>query len=337
MNYVLTTFAQEQVDKYLARIAALNGVAVDKLHKTFAVAPAPQQSLEKAIQESVDFFKLIQNIGVVNQKGDKLGLAVASIMASRTNTGAGNRRNPQDRTSFNEDKYECVFTEYDSSLPYAKLDAWAHLRNFQQVAAMALAIAQALTIIMVGFNGTGVVAQTNSITNPLGQDVNIGWLEKIRLFAPTNHLSGMVIKAAGGGDYRTLDGLVTDMRQTLIHPRYRNDPQMVAIIGRGLMNAEMLELVDNQSAATEKLAADVIVKNSRVGGLPWKDVPHFPDDAVLITRPDNLSRYYQLSGRRRHVKDEPEYSRLASYDSSNDAYVVEEYECAALADGITRA
>ena len=54
----------------------------------------------------------------------------------------------------------------------------------------------------------------------------------------------------------------------------------------------------------------------------------------MITKLSNLSIYWQEETRRRHLKDEPEYDRIANYESVNEAYVVEEYELAVLVENI---
>jgi len=73
----------------------------------------------------------------------------------------------------------------------------------------------------------------------------------------------------------------------------------------------------------------------RLGGLPGVTVPYFPDGAVLITRLDNLSLYFQNGARRRAVIDNPKKDQIEHYESSNDAYVVEDYGLAALVENIT--
>ena len=54
-------------------------------------------------------------------------------------------------------------------------------------------------------------------------------------------------------------------------------------------------------------------------------VPYFPDNAILITRFDNVSIYFQENARRRRVVDEARRNRIENNESSNDAYVVEEF------------
>lgn len=57
-------------------------------------------------------------------------------------------------------------------------------------------------------------------------------------------------------------------------------------------------------------------------------VPYFPADQLLITTLKNLSIYNQEGTTRRRLVDEPEYDRIANYESVNLDYVVEDYELA---------
>ncbi|MCD8672360.1 P2 family phage major capsid protein, partial [Klebsiella pneumoniae] len=64
-------------------------------------------------------------------------------------------------------------------------------------------------------------------------------------------------------------------------------------------------------------------------------VPGIPEDVVLITNLKNLSVYYQKGSLRRSIREEPQYNRVATYQSSNDDYVIEEYGMIAMIDGVT--
>ena len=77
------------------------------------------------------------------------------------------------------------------------------------------------------------------------------------------------------------------------------------------------------------------VASQRIGGLKAITVPYFPADKMLITRLDNLSLYYQTGARRRTILDNARRDRIENYESSNDAYVVEDLGCAALVENIT--
>ena len=322
---------------YTAQVAALNGVAsaVEK----FTVTPSVQQKLESLIQEKSDFLKQINIVGVTEQKGQKLGLGVSGPIASTTNT-ALQARSPRDITGLsNVDEYECTQTNYDTFIPYAKLDMWAKFADFQLRIRNMILERQMLDRIMIGFNGTHRAATSNPTLNPLLQDVNIGWLEKYRLNAPQRVLAEGAVTAGqitigAAGDYKNLDALVYDLVNNFIDPWYQEDTQLVVICGRSLFADKYFPLVNNMNAPTETIAADTIISQKRIGGLQGVRVPFFPDNALMVTRLDNLSIYYQDGARRRNVKEESEYDRVSNFESSNDAYVVENYGVGAVAENI---
>lgn len=82
------------------------------------------------------------------------------------------------------------------------------------------------------------------------------------------------------------------------------------------------------------MAGQLIISSRFIGGLQVFLAPFFPKDAMLITSFSNLSIYFQKGSLRRLMKEEPEYNRIATYQSMNDAYVVEDYGKSALIQGI---
>lgn len=332
-----------------AQIALVNGVA--SATEKFNVTPSVQQTLESAMQESSAFLKAINLIGVEEQSGEALLVGVNGPVASRTNTAGGNRRNPADVSELAKDSYTCKQTNFDTAFPYALLDAWAKFPDFQVRLTNAIIERQALDRIMIGFNGVSAAAATNRATYPLLQDVNIGWLQKIRVGAADRVLdegavagkvtvgATKVIKVAGidteiSGDYQTLDGLVFDAVQ-MLDPWHRTRPDLVVLVSRDLMHEKLLKAVEKGATSNqEENAAQEIVSRARLGGLPVVDAPFFPEGTVLVTFLKNLSIYWQEGARRRHLKDEPEYDRVADYQSSNDAYVIEDFGAVALVENI---
>ena len=323
---------------YLSQQAKLNGVpsATEK----FAAAPSVQQKLETRIQESSEFLKRINIIGVTEQTGEKLGLGVSGTIASRTDTSGAGTRSTQDATSMADDGYACKQTNYDTHLRYATLDAWAKFPDFQNRVRDSVLQRCALDRIMIGFNGTSAAATTNRAANPLLQDVNIGWLQKLRANAAARVMvQGAVANKVSYGthadaDYKNLDALVYDAYKSLLDPWFAEDPLLVAIVGRDLMHDKLFPLVADNDAPTERLAADIVISQRRLGGLTAMVAPHFPAGKVLVTRLDNLSIYYQDGARRRAVVDKPEKDRVEFFESSNDAYVVEDYGMCALVENI---
>lgn len=324
---------------YMAAIATLSGVA--SAAEKFTVDPSVQQTLEAHIQESSDFLRQINIIGVDEQQGEKLGLGIGSPIAGTTNTATTDRA-PSDPSSLDKLGYYCTQTNFDTFLTYQKLDAWAKLKEFQTKIRDALIQRMALDRMAIGFNGTSRAATSDKVANPLLQDVNIGWLEKHRINAAARVLDqigvtgkiqiGDAMTAANG--YKNLDALVFDIVNELIEPWYRNDTQLVAVVGRKLMSDKYFPLINKVQDNSEKISADLIIGQKRIGGLTAVQVPFFPDDAIAVTRLDNLSIYFQNGARRRSVIDNAKRDRIENYESSNEAYVVEDHGCMALAENI---
>lgn len=322
---------------YLEQIAKLNGVpsATEK----FTAAPSVQQTLESKIQESSDFLSKINIVGVSEKTGEKLGLGVGGPIAGTTDTSATDRATA-DVSDIDANGYDCTQTNFDTHITYAKLDMWAKFPDFQTRLRDAILKRQALDRIMIGFNGTSRAATSNKGTNPLLQDVNKGWLQKYRENAAARVMAEVVaasgqVKVGATGDYKNLDALVFDAVNNLIEPWYREDTELVCVLGRNLLADKYFPLINATQAPSEQMAADLIVSQKRVGGLPAVRVPFVPADAMIITRLDNLSIYYQEGARRRTVVDNAKRDRIENYESSNDAFVVEDYGCGCVVENIT--
>ncbi|HEY5804847.1 MAG TPA: phage major capsid protein, P2 family [Lysobacter sp.] len=319
------------------QIATLNGVQ-DAAAK-FSVNPSVQQTLETRLQESSDFLGRVNIIGVTEQTGAKLGLGVGSPIASTTNTANADRQT-REAQSLDENGYTCTQTNSDTHIRYATLDAWARFPDFQTRVRDAIIRRQALDRIMVGFNGTSRAATSDPIANPLLQDVNKGWLQHYRESAAARVLkdgatAGTIKVGAGAGnDYKNLDALVMDAVSNLVEPWYQDDTELVAVLGRDLLHDKYFPLVNQTAPASEQLAADLIISQKRVGGLSAVRVPFVPAGKILITRLDNLSIYWQEGARRRMLIDNPKRDRIENYESSNDAYVVEDFGAGCVIENI---
>lgn len=327
-------------NQYLQNQQQLNGVP-DATTK-FTVTPSIQQRLETRIQESASFLGLINVVPVNEIKGEKIGLGVAGTIASRTDTSGSGERETRDITALDDQGYECKQTNYDHHIRYATLDAWAKFPDFQVRVRNSVLQRAALDRMMIGFNGTSAAATTNSTTNPLLQDVNIGWLKHIETNAPAQVMSdgasaganSIKVGVGAGNDYKNLDSLVLDAYKSLLDPWYRDDAGLVVIVGRELVHDKAFGLVDAPTDPSEKLAADIILRSMKLGGLTPVVVPYFPANSLLVTRLDNLSIYYQDGTRRRAVMDNPKRDRIEHYESSNDAFVFEDYGMCALVKNI---
>lgn len=326
-----------QFNQLRRRIAELNGV--ESAAETFAVTPTVQQTLERRMQESSDFLSRINMIGVDEIKGEKVGLGVASTIAGRTDTSS-KERVPSDVSDTVGNSYECFQTNFDTAVPYSKIDAWAKFPNFQAMLRDAILRQQALDRIMIGWNGTSAAAETDRATNPLLQDVNKGWLQHYREQSPERVLTEVVessgkVTIGSSGDYKNLDALAYDIIHSMLDPWFRENPDIVVLVGRTLMSDKYFPMINQSNAPTEQQALDLLVSQKRMGGRQGIAVPFIPDGTMMITTLENLSIYWQEGGRRRHIIDNPRRNRIENFESSNDAYVIEDFGAGAVVENIT--
>ncbi|MFJ3354579.1 phage major capsid protein, P2 family [Serratia liquefaciens] len=329
---------------FMSRLAELNGVDTGDLDKKFSVEPSVTQTIMTRVQDSSSFLTRINILPVPEMKGEKIGLDVSGTIASTTDTAGGDERETADFATLDAEGYFCQQVNYDFHIRYNTLDLWARYQDFQTRLRDAIVKRQALDRIMIGFNGTHRAKTSNRVKFPLLQDIAPGWLQKYRENAPSRVMNKVVaedgsvvsekVRVGAGGDYANLDALVMDATNTLIAPWYQEDPELVVICGRQLLADKYFPLVNQEQPNTEALAADLIISQKRIGNLPAVRVPYFPADALLITRMDNLSIYWQEDTHRRHMVENSKRDRIENYESINEDYVVEDYACGCLVENI---
>ncbi len=323
---------RQQYKALVAQVAKVNKIAPEDATSRFSIEPSVEKTLEKRVQESSGFLKAISIVHVKAMKGKKVYLGTTSTLAGRTNTKADGARKGRYIFDGDERGYECQQTDFDSLIDYNTLDTWAHDPNFQTIYTDSINEQVAHDRIMIGFNGTSIAETTDRQANPLLQDVNKGWIQKLREERPEAVVSGM--KIGKGGNYNNLDAAVLDAKQQLIDKVYRGDKDLVVIVGDSLINDKYLGLVNDNDKPTEKNALDIIITNKMVGGLPAVQVPHFPDNGFMITSLKNLAIYLQEGTTRRQLKDTPEYNAVADYRSVNEDYIIQRIGKACVYEGV---
>ncbi|CAG75522.1 major phage capsid protein N precursor [Pectobacterium atrosepticum SCRI1043] len=340
----MENITRQLFDQYVARQAQLNGVSSAAIAAKFAVDPTVQQRLESAAQESDTFLRKINVFGVTQQIGQKVLIGSKGPMAG-VNNGTTVRRNPGMNHTMEPFNYTCRKVNYDYGISYEQLDAWAHQPNFQPLISSAMARQMSLDRIMIGFNGTSYADPSDRAANPLLQDCGVGWLQKIRTEASHRRISDVTItardednKVIAKGTYGNLSAAVYDAKNSLMDEWHKRNPDNVVILAGDLLTTSNFPAINAMSQTnpnSEMLAGQLIVAQERVGNMPTFIAPYFPVSGVLITPFKNLSVYYQRGGLRRTIKEESEYNRIATYQSSNDDFVIEDYGNVAFIDGIT--
>jgi len=345
---------RERYNAYLQNIATANHVPAGTNFSNFKfnVDPSVHQSFEDVMKHSAGFLGRINIHTVDEQEGEKLGLDINTTIASTTNTLLKDRE-PQDTSQvLLLDRYRCEQTNFDTVMRYAKLDFWAKFTDFEARISNHQTLQVARDRLMIAWNGVKRVTTSDRGLYPLLNDVNIGWIEKLRLAAPqrilkegeiaSNEIRVGRLKVPSdkhergyfyeNGDFLNVDAMIMDMVNNLIEEWYQEDTGLVVIIGREIFNDKFFDLVNNFNEPTERNALDIILANKKVGGLPAVRVPFFQKRGVFITRIDNLSIYSQDNTHRTTIVDNAKRDRIETYRSMNESYVLEDYGMACYAE-----
>jgi P2 family phage major capsid protein len=305
----------------------------------FTATPSLAQALNLKIVEDGDpFLRLISIVPVAETQAEKLGLYLSGRVSGRTDTSGSGERTPKHLVAVDNEPYTLSKTDSDVALKYQKIDVWAKFPNFHMLYRQAVGQAIGNDRLTVGWHGTSIAATTNIVANPLLQDVNEGWLHKIRNWNSAAQYivgtSGAPIEL-GGADFPNLDTLVHHARQ-LLPVYHRNRPDLVALVSNDLMFAqEDVYYAENGSKPTEKILVNQGIIQKAYGGLPSMTPPFFPDGTVLVTPLKNLAIYWQDSSWRRQMIDNPKRDQYEDFNTRNEGYVVEDYEMTGLVENVT--
>lgn len=317
-----------KLSAYVKAVAAQNDV--DDATEKFNVSPNGTQRIIAAIRESNWFLNKINIISVKNQKGESIGLGATGMIASRTDTSGSGKRTPKDHSSMGAMPYMCEQTNFDTALRYAKLDAWAHHKNFNSLISKATREQIDANKITIGWYGVSVAKNTDASANPNGEDVNKGWFQAMRdhnaeRLITTGQKADGEIRIGEGGDFINLDLAVLETKN-LLHDACENDSNLVAIIGSDLLaydKAKFYEAHGNTPSEKGKIQELQVI--GTYGGLPAVKVPGFPSTGIMVTSYDNLSIYIQEGSVRRSAgKKNDEKDQIENFESMNMAYVLEE-------------
>lgn len=364
MTYALSDRGRRALDGLFTAIASVNGASRGVAHQ-FALSPNAEQRLEDLQRENVGFLQRINVPAVRDLVGQIIGLGADDMIASRR-SDANLPRKPRYIGNTDGREYRLFSTLFDTKLPWSVIDNWSRFPDFAQRYSRQVAISVALSRIAVGWNGLTAAANTDPAANPNGEDVNIGWLQQLRLTRPDHVMgrklvtAGSVTTATGAAEpikigaaesYKNIDALAYDLISGM--PSWaRNSTDHVVIVSADLVDEKYFPMINRPLAGTidggkstsDQTVSDIVMSAKQIGGRPAAIAPKFPENTMLITPlgppgstdRSNLSIYYQEGSRRRYIKDEPEnMASLVDYNSVNEGYVIESTDHAVLAENIT--
>ncbi len=321
----MDTFTREQVGSLELAVAKQFGV--DNVAQTFSISPNKAQKVIAKARLENSFLSKINVVLVKNQQGEALAIDAVGMIAGTTDTSS-NDRAPKDPHSIGGTPYHCQQINFDTLIKYQTLDAWAHEPNFKKLVVSQTRKQVSTNQIQIGFYGESRTATSDPATNPLGQDVAVGWLKKLEeqhseSFLTQGENEGE-IRIGEGGDYKNLDVAVNDVKQ-LIEAEFEDDPDLVAVIGAELLANDKAKFYDEHgNTPSEKARIEDKQIIATYGGLPAHKIAHFPSRGILITSFRNLSIYIQKDSVRRALVDNAKRDQYETYQSQEMDYVIEE-------------
>lgn len=310
---------------------------VESVAQSFAVEPSIHQELTDKIVLQSEFLKRINVMPVTELVGEKILGSASGLVTTRTDTTGAGERSARELIAMGQKGYQLYQTDMDTAIRYIMIDTWAKFPDLVQRYQRYIMRAIATNKAMIGWHGTSVAATTDPEANPLGEDVNKGWLQILREQAAAQVMTGgntagkIVIGASG--DFENLSSMVHSA-YTLIPEEHADAGDLVAIVGRELLLRDKGKVYDaHGETPSEREKVEMAQTINSYGGLTTYTVPYFPQRGVLVTSFNNLSMYYQEGSMRRSIEDNPKKNRYEDYMSQNEGYVVEELEKAAYIEG----
>lgn len=327
----LTPQASKSLAAYSANMAKTYGV--DDVSKTFSISAPVETKLRAKMLESVEFLSLITTLPVDQIKGQVVSVGNTGIATGRKK---GGRHSSGQSVSGNT--YELVETDSVAELTWATLAAWANAgdqKQFQKLMSQNATKRFALDILRIGFNGTSVAETTDPDANPLGQDVNIGWHQYVKSKKPSQIMTDAIHFDPDGTDsskydYKTLDAMATELKNSLIHEALRQDPRLVVLVGADLVAAQQSRLMNAADTPSERLAAMQLDKN--IAGMKSYVPPFFPGKRMAVTTLDNLHAYTQRGTSHRKSENVEDRKQWEDKYLRWEGYCVEELEAYAAID-----
>ena len=224
----LNNRARDLLDKYSAGMAQQFGAR--DTSRYFSLNDPQENALRLALLESVEFLNMITCLDV-----DQLSGQVISVGSSVLHTGRSENGRFIRQVGVDGNDYSLVETDSCAALRWDLLSVWANAgkdeNEFYNLVQAFTTQAFALDMLRIGFNGKSRAKTTDPETNPNGEDVNVGWHERMKTLLGGNQIMTDAVVLDEAGDYKSLDAMASDLINAKIPAQFRNDPRLVVLVG----------------------------------------------------------------------------------------------------------
>ena len=342
MSQVLTKKSLDLLKNYFKRQSTLNNVDETSVSQglRFTIAEEVERNWVNNLRRTDPFISEIDIDLCTSQIVNDLEVDDLGLVSGRTNTKTTNR---ETTATGNVDgfSYTAVETTHDTHITFDALDKWAQEPDKFQLQVKERRLKSKVNdLLKIGWNGTNVAATTDKNANPLGEDVNIGWLQRIRDNAPEQVIDGSESEALVSGeisigatnaDFKNLDALVNKIMIDMIPKQHHRDLKVYVSID--LLGDRMQKLIE-KSTVTEIGTTMTQTAYYIVNGLVAITPDYFPNGTVLVTYPKNIKHRTQKQSVRSSYEINSKRSRLENYNSANEFYGLGNYQAVGLVENI---
>ncbi|MDO6706152.1 phage major capsid protein, P2 family [Photobacterium sp. 1_MG-2023] len=313
LNAVSTQFLHEFCNATVESAGAAAGT------RMFNITPPMETKLRQAIMQSDAFLGMIALLPVQQIKGQVIDVGNDGLSTGR----AEGRFSVEVGQSGNT--YELTKTDSGAHILWETMTQWANSGSkgdWLKMMKNAISRRFALDMLRVGFNGTSIAAITDPVANPLGQDVNKGWLTIVKEKKAGQVLAAAILDPTGAAadSYKNLDSLTQDLINTTIAPEHRQDPDLVVIVGSDLVAAEQHRLLEAADTPTEHKAAQQLAKT--IAGKKAYTPPFFPPKMIWVTNLKNLQILTQEGTQWRKQENNEDRLRFENNHIRMEGYAV---------------
>ncbi|MFH4586438.1 phage major capsid protein, P2 family [Vibrio alginolyticus] len=315
--FKLSALASSCLLAYSSQVIANAGVQEGSL--MFNLTPPMETKLRQAIMQSDSFLGQITLLPVQQITGQVVDVGQDGLSTGR----AAERFSVEVGQEGNT--YTLVKTDSGSHIKWETMTQWANSGSKDEwMKMMKAAISRrfALDMLRIGFNGTSIAAVTDPVANPLGQDVNKGWLTLVKEKKAAQVLATAVLDPTGTTEdsYKNLDSLAQDLINTTIAPEHREDPDLVVMVGHNLVSAEQHRLLESANTPTEHKAAQTLAKT--IAGRTAITPPFFPANGIWVTNTKNLQILTQEGTQWRRQQNNEDKLRFENNHIRMEGYAV---------------
>lgn len=304
------------LEKYSDELAQAYGQT--RTDRYFSLTDPKETQLRDAMLEDSTFLNLITWLDVDQLQGQVVNVGNPGLFTGRKQGGRFIRPTGVDGL-----EYKLVETDSGAALTWSLLSVWANAGSeeefFQRMQAFTNE-AFVLDMLRIGFNGTSVAKSTDPNAHSCGEDVNIGWHQFVKNF-DANQIITIPMTLGEGGDYASLDAMVSDLINEKIPAQHRDDPRLTVLVGSDLVAAEQYRLYQAADRPTEKIAAQML--GTSIAGRPAMVPPFMPGKRLIVTPLSNLHIYTQRGTRQRKAEFVEDRKQYENKYLRNEGYAVE--------------